>query len=415
MIFRRQKELELDDLSRLMKSESLPPVAILVPMHNEEMGIIQTVDSLSLLTYPSLSVIVINDGSTDQSLELLKSEFFLKSSAPIYPCPLKTEKVQAVYYSEKFPSLMVIDKERGGKGDALNAGINATSYPLVLTVDADTVLEKDALLRIVPSFIHEKGVGPQGGTIRILKRSKQGRVSRYLSAVQSVEYLRAFLYGRLGWNALGGNLIVSGAFGLFNRSALIQVGGYNVGNITEDLEVTINLTCQQREKYQKRAIQFIPDAVAWTRGAETISALGRQRERWHRGLIESVFKHRKVLFNRKYGLTGFLAFPYLIIAEMIQPVVEVLAFFSIFLGLLLGIVSGPFLCIFLGATWGLHLLVTLLALIFEITTFQGHRSLGEFFRCASVSAIENLGFRQICVVWRFFSFYRYFTGYNKWR
>ncbi|MBP9841918.1 MAG: glycosyltransferase family 2 protein [Simkaniaceae bacterium] len=413
LIFRRYKESEFEDVERLLKSEFLPPVSIIVPMHNEVDEILASITSLSYLSYPHLKVIVVNDGSTDGSLACLNRAFDLRPILIENPLLFKTQPIKQIYASEKWPNLTVVDKVRGGKGDALNAGINLADTPLIMTVDADTSLEKEALLRMVHPFINEKGIGAQGGTLRIV-RQRRGGMARYLSGVQEVEYLRAFLYGRLGWNSLGGNLIVSGAFGLFDRSALIEVGGYVVGEVSEDLEVTISLTRFLREKHQKKVVQFIPDSIAWTKGPETLKALSQQRERWHRGLIETVVRHRGVLFNPKYGCTAFIGFPYLIFAELIQPLIEVVVSLSIVGGIFLGYVDLEWLFLLMIATSGIHTLLTLLAILLEMMTFQRLGSRFSLIRLGGMSLLENLGFRQICMVARLYGFYRYARGCKIW-
>ena len=387
MIFRRYTESQFENMTSLLNSSSLPSVCIIVPMHNEEKLIVKSIKALLEISYPHFHIIVVNDGSTDRSLECVQEAF-------------KTELMNG--------SIKLIDKKQGGKGDALNTGIRAAEDPLILTVDADTFLERDALSRMVIAFIRSPGVVAQGGTLRIVPDSL------YLTSTQTVEYLRAFLYGRLGWNYLGGNLIVSGAFGLFDRAALLEVGGYIVGEVSEDIEITVKLTRLIREKHKKNAVQFIPDPVAWTKGPKTKGGLGRQRERWQRGLIDTIIRHKDILFNPKYGLTAFVGFPYLIFAEMVQPVIELIVSLAVIAGLILGVFHWEILFVFIAATWGVHCLLTLLALVLEMTTFQRYGKSKDLLRLGWFALIENIGFRQICMVWRVFAFYRYAIGYKKW-
>lgn len=422
LILKRFKELQVEDIDRLLKSESLPPISIIVPVHNEETTVMDTVHSILRLSYPIKQLILVNDGSKDATFTNIQKAFSLKLVPNIHPNRLKTKEVKGVYVSLRTPNLLVVDKVHGGKADALNVGLNLSAYPLFLSVDGDTLIEEDALIRMIRPFVTEKGTVAQGGTVCVsngltLKRGKvvhSREKTPFLVGIQIVEYLRAFLYGRLGWNQLGGNLIVSGAFGLFARDDVIEAGGYHC-RVGEDLELTVQLTKLFRLKKQHKVIHFLPDPVAWTRAPANLATLGRQRERWHRALIETINRHFDICFNPKYGKTGFIAFPYMVLCEMIQPIIEILIYACLLLSLCLKLLSLEFFLVFFIVTWGVHSLLTLTAIVMEITTFQRYGRLRDIGKMTFYALAENFGYRQFCLWWRLKAFWHYFQENREWQ
>ena len=290
-----------EDTRWLLSSSVLPRVSILVPAHNEAATMGESVRALLTLEYPNLEVVLVNDGSTDETLETLVHHFELQPIYPVYRHVVATKAVRALYRSGLHPGLVVVDKDNGGKADALNAGLNLATGALVCAIDADTLIEPDALLRIVQPFLSGEDVVASGGTIRVVNGSRvqAGRVvvprapRKPVAGLQAVEYLRAFLFGRLGWNRLGGNLIISGAFGLFRRDALRAIGGYQVDSIGEDMELVVRLRRAGIERAEASRVVFVPEPVAWTEAPESLRVLGRQRDRWQRGLVDVVWRHRR--------------------------------------------------------------------------------------------------------------------------
>ena len=263
---------EDEHVQRILGVDALPPLSVLVPAHNEEQTISASLLSFLTLEYPRHEVVLVNDGSTDATIERLIAEYDLYAVPPAFPVLLPTKPVRAYYRSRRFSRLLVLDKENGGKADALNAAMNASRYPYVIAVDADTLVEPDALLRLARPFLLGANVAAVGGTIRVVNGStvEMGRVTdarvdpHWLTGIQTIEYLRAFLFGRLGWNRLGGNLVISGAFGLFRRDLMLAIGGYTTGNVTEDMDLVVRLHRYLRERGIKATMPFIPDPVAWT-------------------------------------------------------------------------------------------------------------------------------------------------------
>jgi len=412
-IWEQNRLAEDEDLERLLQSGAPPPISILVPAHNERATIEASVTAILTLDYRSYEVVVVNDGSTDDTLDQLQEAFDLYEVPRIYPEVLATRPIRALYRSRTRPRLLVIDKENGGKADSLNAGINASRWPLLIAVDADTLIEPDALLRLIRPFLLGQRVAAVGGTVRVANGSviRDGRVleprvaPRFLPGVQVVEYLRSFLYGRLGWNRLGGNLIISGAFGLFRKDYLLEVGGYRTDSIVEDFDVVVRLHRHLRDRKASYVAPFVPDPVAWTEVPESLAVLSRQRERWHRGLILTMWKYRRMLFNPRYGRVGLVAMPFFTCGEMIAPVVEVLGYVVTAFGLWLGFLDVPFALLFLLVAWGYGMILSICGIALEEVGFRRYRRPADLARLLLYALLENFGYRQLTVWFRLRAFW----------
>jgi len=413
-IWEQTRLAEDDDFQRLMQSDALPPITILVPAYNESATIQASVTAILTLEYRNYEVVVVNDGSKDETLERLREVFDLYEVPRIYPETIPTRPLRAVYRSRTRTRLTVIDKENGGKADSLNAAINASRWPLVIAVDADTLIEPDALLRLTRPFLLGRQVAAVGGTVRVANSCtvQDGRVTdarvprRFLPGVQVVEYLRAFLFGRLGWNRLGGNLIISGAFGLFRKDYLLAIHGYRSDTIVEDFDLVVRLHRYLRRERIAYQMPFIPDPVAWTEVPETGKVLGRQRERWHRGLIAAMWEYKGMLFNPRYGRVGLIAMPFYFFGEMLAPVVEVIGYAITALGAASGVIDAPFALLFVLVAWGYGMLLSLWAVVLEETSFRRYRRAGDLARLLLFATLENFGYRQRTVWWRLRAFIR---------
>ena len=409
-------------MQRIMGADALPPLSILVPAHNEEVTIASSVLSFLTLEYPRHEVVLVNDGSKDRTMERLAEEYDLYEVPPAFPVAVPTKPVKAYYRSRRFSRLLVVDKTNGGKADALNAAMNAARYPYVIAVDADTLDEPDALVRLARPFLLGQSVAAVGGTIRVvngssveLGRVTDARVSHdWIAGIQTIEYLRAFLFGRLGWNRLGGNLVISGAFGLFRRDFLLAIGGYTTGNVTEDMDLVVRLHRYLHERGIEATMPFIPDPVAWTEVPASLRVLGRQRERWHRGLIATLLTHKDLLFNPKYGSTGMISFPFFFIGEMLSPVVELLGWILTVLVLVTGRVNDEFAILFLTVAIGYGILLSVWAVVLEELTFRRYRRGGDFARLLFYAVIENIGYRQVTVLFRLHAFWKWARGVESW-
>jgi cellulose synthase/poly-beta-1,6-N-acetylglucosamine synthase-like glycosyltransferase len=421
-IWEQTRLAEDEDFQRLMQSDALPPITILVPAHNESATIEASVTAILTLEYRNFEIIVVNDGSKDDTLERLRHAFDLYEVPRTYPETIATKPLRALYRSRTRTRLLVLDKENGGKADSLNAAINASRFPLVIAVDADTLIEPDALLRLTRPFLLGRQIAAVGGTVRVANGCsvKDGRVTdarvprRFLPGVQVVEYLRAFLFGRLGWNRLGGSLVISGAFGLFRKEYLAAIGGYRTNSVVEDLDLVVRLHRYLRQHKRRYEIPFIPDPVAWTEVPESGRILSRQRERWHRGLIAAMWQYKGMLLNPRYGRVGLIAMPFFTFGETLAPLVEVAGYVITVGGLLLGAVNVDFALLFVLVAWGYGMLLSIWAVVLEEVSFRRYRRFGDLLRLIVYATLENFGYRQRTVWWRLKAFWSVFRQKQAW-
>lgn len=411
-----------EERSRMLGSPVVPRISILAPAYNEEASIAESVGALLALHYPNLEIVVINDGSSDETIRVLRDSFDLEPVHPIYRRRIASELVHSLYYSAKHPNLIVADKLNGGKADALNAGLNLAGGELVCSIDADTLIEADALQRMVRPFIGRDDVLAAGGTIRIANGSvvRGGRVvracapRRALPGLQAVEYLRAFLFGRLGWNRLGDNIIISGAFGLFQRDAMLAAGGYLHETVGEDMELVLRLRRRGYETGGPHRTAFVPDPVAWTQVPETLRVLGRQRDRWHRGLADVLWRHRDLLFNPRYRAMGMVAMPYFVFIELVAPVVEALGLVVTTAGLLLGLLDYSLALLVFLAAYGVGGVLSAATLVLEEVSFRRYDKPSDRLVLAGWALCENVGYRQLTVLWRLQGLVKYLRGRGEW-
>lgn len=401
----RMKSLDLTDL---ITSAWAPPITLIAPAYNEEATCVESVRSLLTLEYPEYEILVVNDGSVDSTIERLTEAFNLQPASRVLTAELESAEVRQVLRSRRHPNLWVIDKENGGKADALNAGLNYCQTPLFCAMDADSLIEPEALIRIVRPFLEDADTIAAGGVLRIANGCvvKQGRVidvrlpKNFLAQLQVLEYLRAFLSGRMGWDALDATLVISGAFGIFKRSVVVDAGGYATDTVGEDMELVVRLHRYCRENDIPYRIHFVPDPVAWTECPESIAVLSRQRDRWQRGLFQSLIRHRTMLFNPKYGRAGMVAFPYFFFLEMWGPVIELLGYVSFAATVIAGRAEWPFVIAFLSVAVILGGALSLSAVALEELSFRRYPRLSDLLRLFSLALLENFGYRQLSAWWR---------------
>jgi cellulose synthase/poly-beta-1,6-N-acetylglucosamine synthase-like glycosyltransferase len=407
---------------RILGSKLAPKVSLLAPAYNESATIAESVQSLLALFYPDLELIVINDGSSDNTLDVMKRTFDLVRVHTVYQQRIKTKRVKGLYRSRSHPGLLVVDKVNGRKADALNVGLNVASGDLVCAMDADTLIEPDALQRIVRPFLESEHVLAAGGTLRVANSCEvlDGQVRKVnvprqpIPGFQVCEYLRAFLFGRLGWNKLGGNLVISGAFGLFRKDSVLEAGGYLHDTVGEDIELVFRLREIAYREGRPHKVAFIPDPVAWTEVPSSLRVLGRQRDRWHRGLSDVSVRYRRVLFNPRYGWLGMVVFPYFFFIELMAPLVEALGLIGLAIGIPFGLVNWPFAVLFFLTAYGYGMILNLSTLLLEEFSFQRYSSMRDRLLLILWSMLENFGYRQLSVIWRLNGMWKYFRGNKEW-
>jgi cellulose synthase/poly-beta-1,6-N-acetylglucosamine synthase-like glycosyltransferase len=408
----------------VVQSELTPPVSILAPAFNEEATVIQSVKSLLKLAYGKYEVVVINDGSKDNTLVQLISQFEMYRSRQVYNPRIEAKPVRGIYKSRlpEYKNLVVVDKENGGKADALNVGINVGRYEYVCCIDADSILEDDALQKVMKSFLEDERVIAVGGIVRIANGCdvingrvvKVGLSNRLIPIFQVIEYFRAFLSGRMSWQAFNGLLIISGAFGLFKRSSVLEVGGYKHDTVGEDMELIVRLHRFKREKRQRYRIVFVPDPVCWTEAPDTVKVLARQRNRWHRGLLDTMLIHRKMFLNPQYGVIGMAAMPYFVFVELLGPVIEFFGYIAMVVLLIMGSLNLQLGLLFFIVALFYGVMYSVGAVLLEELSFQRYPNPRDLAMLLSFGVLENFGYRQLTAWWRVKGIWDYFRGKNAW-
>ncbi|MFE9442171.1 glycosyltransferase [Streptomyces sp. NPDC006602] len=388
-----------------------PPVSLIMPAYNEKAGIAEAVRAMLLLRYPVFEVVVVDDGSTDGTLDALRDAFDLVEVERVVPDDVPVRgAMESVHLPRGGPvPLVVARKENGGKADALNVGINLARYPLLCMVDADSILDSEALLSVAKPFSDDPlRVVATGGVVGIANgcevvagRVVDARMPRdLLGRIQTVEYLRAFLLGRTGWSKIGGLLVIAGAFGLFRRDMVVAVGGLDPDCIGEDAELVFRLHRHLREQGREYRIVFVSEPISWSEAPSRTRVLARQRRRWHRGLTEILLKHRRMIGNPRYGRIGLLALPFYVVFELLAPIVELSGLVLVPLGVLLGAVDVDFLWRFLLVAYGYAVVVSLVSLVTEEYAFHRFPRWRDTAGALVGVIAENLGYRQLTAWWR---------------
>ena len=399
------------------------PISILVPAYNEQATIVENIHSLLSLHYPDFEVIVINDGSKDKTLEEAVTNLGLKPIDRVYDLAVAHKQIRGIYGSPRYPRLIVVDKESGGKSDALNAGINLSRCPLFCAVDADSVLDADALLRVVRPFIEApEEMVAVGGRIRIVNGCtvRAGQVvevklpTQPLALFQSVEYIRAFLMARLAWSRLNAMLIISGAFGVFKRSVALQVGGYTHGTVGEDMEIVTKIHRLLRDQKVNYQMRYVPDPVCWTESPVTLAVLRRQRSRWQRGMMETLSKHRAMIFSPKYGSVGILGLGNFFILDVLEPIMELAGLIIIPLCWALNIISGQFLLAYISLIFVFGVFISVISLFLEELSLAENPRPADLLTLTLCAIAENFGYRQINNLWRLEGIWQFLRKKQGW-
>lgn len=417
-----RRRLDAFPVEELVRAASVPPVTLIAPMYNEEAVCVEATRSLLGIEYPNFEVMLVNDGSKDATMATLIEAFALEPVPRTPTAEVPAAATRALYRSRLHPALWVLDKDNGGKADAINAGINFCRTPLFCALDADGLLERDALARAVRPFLEDETTVAVGGTIRIVNdclvrggRVEQARLpGSWLGRFQVVEYLRAFVVARTALDRLGGLLIISGAFGVFRRTAVVDVGGFARDCIGEDMELIVRLHRYHRERKIPYRIAYAPDAVVWTEAPESRAVLGRQRDRWHRGLAQVLTLHRGMLLNPRYGSAGMIGMPFFAAVEFGGPLVEALGYAALVLALAFGIVDVPIALALLAIALTLGVLHSAAAIALEELSFRKYTRLRDLLGLLALGVLENLGYRQMTLYWRLRGFVSFLRGNHQW-
>lgn len=422
-ILRYRRMVTFVRFGEIFRMPIVKPVSVIVPTYNEELGVIESVRSLLSLRYPVFEIIVVNDGSTDRTLARLVEAFDLCPSKSVFRKSLQTKPIRGIYRSAVQPKLIVVDKVNGKKADAMNAGLNVSRYPLFCAVDGDSVLENDALLKVVRPFLEDpiRTIGA-GGIIRLSNGCdvREGQVVRigipknWIVRFQILEYLRAFLGGRLGLSMLGSTLIISGAFGIFRKDIAMACGGYRAASITEDMDLCVRMQKHMHEHKKPYRIHFIPDPICWTEAPESLRVLARQRSRWHRGLVETLVRYRRMFLNPRYGVAGMFAMPFYAVFEMAGPFIEVLGYGLFASHIIFGQVDYPFAVIFFFVAVLYGTFISLLAILLEELSAHRYPRPHDILTLTAAGVVENFFYRQYLAVVRVLGFLEYLRGKNEW-
>jgi cellulose synthase/poly-beta-1,6-N-acetylglucosamine synthase-like glycosyltransferase len=404
-VFREEKQA---DPWWLLTGQVAFPISIIVGAYNEEKTIVDSLHGMLSLQYPDYEVVVANDGSTDSTLSLLDTAFDLQLTRRLYERIAPCNKIRGVYQSRRFPNLIVVDKENGGRADALNAAMNVARNPLVCATDADTILAPDALLHLVRPFIlHPEDMVAGGRKIRVVNgcEVQSSRIKNVdlphnlLALFQYVEYIRSFQMCRLSWNYLGALINISGAFGLFKRDVALEVGGFGK-TVGEDMDMTMKMHRYGYERGRRTRLAYVPDAVWWTEGPTTLNILRNQRTRWHRGLLDVLRLHKDMIMNPRYGVVGMVCLAYLLIVDGLGPILELLGLIIGSLSWGLGILNDAFFVAYMSLMFTFGVFISTWPLFLEEVTSKDKTRPLDLAVLVAASELENFGYRQLNGLWR---------------
>ncbi len=410
------------DRYRPFRSEFYKPLTVIIPAYNEEATIVETAYSALALRYPEFEIIIVNDGSKDHTLGVLEEKFNLEEYARDFSLDIPCNTIHSIYRSKEYPHLVVVDKQNGGKSDALNAGINVSQFPLFCNIDSDSLIDADSLLKVVDLFAKDWRIVAAGGTIRAANHCsiEAGNVTgiklspKFWVRFQIVEYLRAFLFGRIGWSFIGGLMILSGAFSIYRRKAVVQAGGYKLDTVGEDMELVLRIQRAMKKANREYRVVFISDPVCWTQVPENYRGLQTQRRRWQRGLTESLFGNFEMCLNPQYGTTGMISYPFFLLFEFLGPVIEITGYLVFIFSVLSGIINPPFVILFLSAAILLGILLSTSALLMEELYYRSYPRLRDIFILFGFAVLENLFYRQLHAWWRIRGLIDYFFKKRTW-
>jgi len=398
------------DYNSIVSSPLAPSLSVIAPAFNESQTIIDNIRTLLSLYYNNYEVVVVNDGSSDDSLEKMVAHYELEKVNYYFDYRLPCKRIRGVYKSQNrsFKKLTVIDKANGGKADSLNAGLNVIRNDLVVSIDADSIMEPDALLKLVKPFMEakDKRVIGAGGVIRIANSceisgghiEKINLPKQFLPRAQVMEYTRAFLMGRMAWSELDGLLLISGALGMFDREILIKAGGYSTNTVGEDMEMVVRIRRYMVDNNLNYDVVYIPDPLCWTEVPTTVRVLARQRSRWTRGTMETLWAHRKLFFNRKYKKLGMLGYPYWLMFEYLAPIIEFLGILWFIFLMISGKLNWPFFLLLTGFVYFFAVSLSIWSVLFEEITFHKYERRRDVLRLIGTAFLEPIFYHPLVML-----------------
>ena len=414
------------DYTSILLAPLTPSISVIAPAYNEEVTIVENIRALLSLYYNNYEVIVINDGSKDNTLQQMFNAYELERVNYYFDYRIPCERIRGVYKSKNgaFRKLTVIDKVNGGKSDALNAGINISKKDLICCIDVDSIMEPDALLKMVKPFMEEtedKIIGA-GGVIRIANSCiiEDGQIqevrlpSGFLPRMQVLEYTRAFLLARMAWGRLDGLLLISGALGLFDKETVIKSGGYSTKTVGEDMELVVRMRRYMVENKLPYKVVYIPDPLVWTEVPSSGKVLGRQRNRWTRGTLETLIAHRAVCLNPKYKKFGLFGYPYWLLFEWLAPILEFIGYCYFIFLLVTGNVNWPFFLLLLAFVYTFAVMLSTWAVLFEEKTFHKYKSRKEVLLLLASAWLEPLFYHPRTVWWSVRGNFDFIRGVRSW-
>ncbi len=398
------------DYNTIVSSPLAPSISVIAPAFNESQTIVDNIRTLLSLYYNNFEVVVVNDGSKDDSMEKMIENYDLEKVNYYFDYRLPCKRIRGVYKSRNrsFKKLTVIDKINGGKADSLNAGLNVCKNDLVVSIDADSIMEPDALLKMVKPFMEakEKKVIGTGGVIRIANScdisgghiNKVNLPKKFIPRAQVMEYTRAFLMGRMAWSELDGLLLISGALGMFDREVVIKAGGYHTDTVGEDMELVVRMRRYMTDNNMGYDVVYIPDPLCWTEVPTTLKVLARQRSRWTRGTMETLFTHRKLFLNPKYGKLGMLGYPYWLVFEYLAPIIEFLGILWFIFLAITGNLNWPFFLLLFGFVYFFAISLSVWSVLFEEMTFHKYERRRDVLRLIGTAFLEPIFYHPLVML-----------------
>lgn len=409
----------------LLSSPFTPMISVLAPAFNESLTIVENIKALLGLYYPSFEIIVINDGSKDNTLEKTINAYELEKVPYAIDYKIPCSEIIGVYKSrmKAYGNLTVIDKKNGGKADALNSGINIAKGDYFISIDVDSIIDPHTLKKLIKPFFEEtnKKVIAAGGVIQIANSCtiENGQLveidvpDQFLLRCQVIEYSRSFLMGRLAWSRLDGLLLISGALGLFDKEVVINCGGYFTKTVGEDMELVVRMRKYMANKGIKYKVVYISDPLCWTEAPTSLKVLGSQRNRWTRGTIDTIMLHKNIFFNPKYGFMGMVSHPYWVFFEWLAPVIEVLGIGYFILIALFGEPNWPFFCVMLSFVYFFAITFSTYAILFDHLAYNRYKKKRMIIKLILTSWIEPFFYHPLIVYWGIRGNFDYFIRKKK--